>query len=555
MRHQERNVSDSDEIILHSPSAGLSGGNQVTSFVQAITASLGFAMSAGWDWLPSMHRLWLRDYVDAVVPPSPFGFFGTLSGSIFFKMVMLIALFPVMERLFMAFPPSRVGRFPSVFPENGVISPVIRERLYLVLPLLCSQLTAILFLSLLTFYLPPSLKDLMPWLLGSISALFGLIWFTMLTLLPGVWSCIAYGFAIAFSMLISMLLETVPAASLPSVRILFPALAVPLLLFAVPPPAEIRLRIRRHQRQRLFSERMKGVLLRNLLARKISLSSVFSRQGGVYMMLLLFPLMYGFPLLMDFSSGCPLVCINIPADPPLERHTFLILSGEMSGAFLASSLIAFFPGHGLLVPMFGLSLFGCGALLTTVFPSPPLNSVAFYAMQLAAGCCAAFGLFLVHQFFQRSTYLFRNLARALFLLTAYGSVGGYLLWSLAENIHNQYLASHSLFMLLMTLGSIAGLFFVYLIRRPLRDLLSSAPIPGPSLEDALLVPVEPEDPFEQLTPREREVAELVQTGMKNLEISVKLNITETTLRVHLRRIYRKLGIQGRVNLREFNNTE
>lgn len=61
------------------------------------------------------------------------------------------------------------------------------------------------------------------------------------------------------------------------------------------------------------------------------------------------------------------------------------------------------------------------------------------------------------------------------------------------------------------------------------------------------------DPFEQLTPREREVAELVQTGMKNLEISVKLNITETTLRVHLRRIYRKLGIQGRSNLRDFNS--
>lgn len=40
--------------------------------------------------------------------------------------------------------------------------------------------------------------------------------------------------------------------------------------------------------------------------------------------------------------------------------------------------------------------------------------------------------------------------------------------------------------------------------------------------------------------------------MKNLEISAKLNITETTLRVHLRRIYRKLGIQGRSNLRDFN---
>lgn len=61
-------------------------------------------MSAGWDWLPSMHTLWLRDYIEAVSMPTPFGFFGTLSGSIFFKMIMLLALCPVMERLLIAWP-------------------------------------------------------------------------------------------------------------------------------------------------------------------------------------------------------------------------------------------------------------------------------------------------------------------------------------------------------------------------------------------------------------------------------------------------------------------
>ena len=100
------------------------------------------------------------------------------------------------------------------------------------------------------------------------------------------------------------------------------------------------------------------------------------------------------------------------------------------------------------------------------------------------------------------------------------------------------------------IGAILRLFFVYLIRRPLRHLMVTTP--RRSLEEAF-VPIIQEDPFEQLTPREREVAELVQTGMKNLEISVKLNITETTLRVLLRRIYRKLGIQGRSNLRDFNS--
>ena len=97
-----------DEIITYPPSAAPSGEKQVMSCVQAFTAALGFAMSAGWDWLPSMHTLWLRDYIEAVSMPTPFGFFGTLSGSIFFKMIMLLALCPVMERLFHAFPLDRV---------------------------------------------------------------------------------------------------------------------------------------------------------------------------------------------------------------------------------------------------------------------------------------------------------------------------------------------------------------------------------------------------------------------------------------------------------------
>lgn len=146
------------------------------SCVQAFTAALGFAMSAGWDWLPSMHRLWLRDYIEAVSMPTPFGFFGTLSGSIFFKMIMLLALCPVMERLFLAFPLDRVAFRRKPFPnaDYALIPPAIRERIYLSTPLILAQLCAILLLLILTFFLPPCLDGLMPWLLGTISALFGL---------------------------------------------------------------------------------------------------------------------------------------------------------------------------------------------------------------------------------------------------------------------------------------------------------------------------------------------------------------------------------------------
>lgn len=380
MRHQERNVSEFDEIITYPPSAAPSGEKQVMSCVQAFTAALGFAMSAGWDWLPSMHTLWLRDYIEAVSMPTPFGFFGTLSGSIFFKMIMLLALCPVMERLFHAFPLDRVAFRRKPFPnaDYALLPPALRERIYLSTPLILAQLCAILLLLVLTFSLPPCLDGLMPWLLGTVSALFGLIWFVLVTLLPGVWSGISYGLAITFSILISLLLDTAPAESLARFRMLFPILAIPLIFFAMPPSDDIRRRIRRHHRQCLFSTRVKGVLLRGLLLRRLSYLDILSKQGSVYLVLCVFPIMYGVQILLDFSIGCPMVSFNLMLNPPLERHAFLIMSGEISGAFLASSLIAFFPSHSLLVPMLGLSLFGCGSLLTSVFPSQPLNSVAFY---------------------------------------------------------------------------------------------------------------------------------------------------------------------------------
>ena len=94
----------------------------------------------------------------------------------------------------------------------------------------------------------------MPWLLGTVSALFGLLWFVLLTLLPGVWSCISYGLAITFSIAISLLLDAAPTESLAHFRMLFPLLSIPVdTFFAMPPSDDIRRRVRRHHRQHLFS--------------------------------------------------------------------------------------------------------------------------------------------------------------------------------------------------------------------------------------------------------------------------------------------------------------
>lgn len=51
-----------------------------------------------------------------------------------------------------------------------------------------------------------------------------------------------------------------------------------------------------------------------------------------------------------------------------------------------------------------------------------------------------------------------------------------------------------------------------------------------------------------LTRRERELAELVAEGLRNSDIGARLGISEGTVKIHLNRVYRKLGLPSRVAL-------
>jgi len=51
-----------------------------------------------------------------------------------------------------------------------------------------------------------------------------------------------------------------------------------------------------------------------------------------------------------------------------------------------------------------------------------------------------------------------------------------------------------------------------------------------------------------LTPREIEIMSHVATGLSNREIAEKIGLQEGTVKIHLHHIYRKLGIDGRVDL-------
>jgi two-component system, NarL family, nitrate/nitrite response regulator NarL len=56
----------------------------------------------------------------------------------------------------------------------------------------------------------------------------------------------------------------------------------------------------------------------------------------------------------------------------------------------------------------------------------------------------------------------------------------------------------------------------------------------------------PPEPLDSLSPREREILALIAQGASNKEIARELGIAETTVKIHVQHILRKLGLSSRV---------
>jgi len=64
-------------------------------------------------------------------------------------------------------------------------------------------------------------------------------------------------------------------------------------------------------------------------------------------------------------------------------------------------------------------------------------------------------------------------------------------------------------------------------------------------------PGKSDDRLERVTPRERQIVDLLSAGASNKEIARRLNVTERTVKAHLTAIFRKLGLAGRLQLALF----
>jgi two-component system nitrate/nitrite response regulator NarL len=56
---------------------------------------------------------------------------------------------------------------------------------------------------------------------------------------------------------------------------------------------------------------------------------------------------------------------------------------------------------------------------------------------------------------------------------------------------------------------------------------------------------EPAKAVQSLTPREREVLDLIAGGLTNLEIAARLHVSVHGVKFHLAAIYRRLGVSNR----------
>lgn len=94
----------------------------------------------------------------------------------------------------------------------------------------------------------------------------------------------------------------------------------------------------------------------------------------------------------------------------------------------------------------------------------------------------------------------------------------------------------------------AAVMLVDAVRRVARGARVIDPTVASRAVGRMLERSEAQNLAQTLSPREREIVTMIATGMRNKEIASRLAISEGTVKTHLHTIYRKLNVDGRVEL-------
>lgn len=471
-------------------------------------AATGFALSAGWHWFPRAHPLWMES-PSFVSPRNAEELALALTLCIGVKAAALLAFGPLL---------GRACAGAGVSGGSGGADSPLRQRLLPSLPFFAVQMIA--WMALLPLLHPADQPEapalLAPVLLGMSDILFSLIWLSVLISLPGVACCFAYAAGALGGLGLHWLALPLSPPQAQLLRIAAPLLACPLIFFAAPSGGGAG-------------------------TRAAGGSTASAGTPPAWVMFCFFAMTASLQALIDFSgNGFPLAC-GVPVAPEEGAGPdTLALLGHACGGFLAAFAIRRRRCLRLLV--ITLAFFGSCAVLLPLCGLARPASAAVFPLRLAAGAGAAFAIFLLGRYVRLGHPLIRTACQALAVLTVVVCLSGLALWFCALRIHSEALPPHETYLQLLGLTVLLLVPLCYALRLPLRRLLGNRRF-------HCWTPISPvaAKPL-PLTRREREVARLVQRGMKNIEISARLNIAETTLRVHLRSIYKKLGISGRDKL-------
>lgn len=225
-------------------------------------------------------------------------------------------------------------------------------------------------------------------------------------------------------------------------------------------------------------------------------------------------------------------------------ETLFILSSQLIAASFAIWIIKSKDNAHLILLILILGLLGISTILYSILIKKTVPIIIF---QLASGlitilCIITFSV-LVHS--QKCMY--KILAISIFVMNTIGYYSGYALWNISIFLKNSSISIIHIHIPILGIVSVLSILLIQSLYYHIMDISHLCHIL--SLHDTNMDLYVYKDKLNTLTPREKEILSLVQQGLKNIEISNKLSITEATLRVHLRNTYRKLNIQGRQRLK------